>query len=184
MLHKFTFKLLNQQNPVIILPKSPAPNGFFFPLSLQTFLLWDLKILQVFFFFSSYRDHTPTQNHSRLPVWLLPLANTDLVLRLLSLQGVVMVGCFTVRAVVLTVVIGGPGVCHDQQLLDVTLEEEKCVSDSRKVQSCFITFHNLACIHSATNSDVSKIIYDAVSVYGIKCSHFLVLAGLFFFFYI
>lgn len=35
------------------------------------------------------------------------------------------VGSFTVRAVVFTVVIGCSGVCHYQQLLDVTLEEKK-----------------------------------------------------------
>lgn len=35
------------------------------------------------------------------------------------------VGSFTVRAVVFTVVISSPGVCHYQQLLDVTLEGKK-----------------------------------------------------------
>lgn len=35
------------------------------------------------------------------------------------------VGGFTVRAVVFTVVMGCSGVCHYQQLLDVTLEEKK-----------------------------------------------------------
>lgn len=41
------------------------------------------------------------------------------------------VGGFTVRAVVFTVVEGCPGVCHYQQLLDVTLEEVKKENKSR-----------------------------------------------------
>lgn len=48
--------------------------------------------------------------------------DTDLALRFLCLGGVLVVGRPTVRAVVFTVVIGCPGVCHDQQLLDVSLE--------------------------------------------------------------
>lgn len=48
--------------------------------------------------------------------------DTDLALRFLCLGGVMVVGCLTVRAVVFTVVIGCPGVCHYQQLLDVSLQ--------------------------------------------------------------
>lgn len=55
-----------------------------------------------------------------------------------------MVGGFTVRAVVFTVVKGRPGVCHYQQLLDVALEEEeKCVSRSQQtnlVAYCEVVF--------------------------------------------
>lgn len=45
------------------------------------------------------------------------------------------VGSFTVRAVVFTVVIGRPGVCHYQQLLDVTLEEKKKRKSSMSVEA-------------------------------------------------
>lgn len=48
--------------------------------------------------------------------------DTDLALRFLCLGGVLVVERLTVRAVVFTVVIGCPGVCHYQQLLDVSLE--------------------------------------------------------------
>lgn len=51
--------------------------------------------------------------------------STNLFLRFLGLEGVPVVGGFTVGAVMFTVVIGGPGVCHDQQLLDVTLDHDK-----------------------------------------------------------
>lgn len=51
--------------------------------------------------------------------------DTDLALRFLCLGGVMVVGRLTVRAVVFTVVIGCPGVCHYQQLLDVSLQRRK-----------------------------------------------------------
>lgn len=57
-----------------------------------------------------------------------PHSHTDLALGFLSLGGVLVVGSFTVRAVVFTVVVGCPGVCHYQQLLDVSLK--------RKVHMC------------------------------------------------
>lgn len=50
------------------------------------------------------------------------LADTDLGLGFLSLGGVLVAGSFTVRAVVFTVVVGCPGVCHYQKLLDVALK--------------------------------------------------------------
>ncbi len=49
------------------------------------------------------------------------------------------IGGFTVRAVVFTVVIGCPGVCHYQQLLDVTLEEKKKSSMSAEAMSTNFT---------------------------------------------
>lgn len=62
--------------------------------------------------------------HSALhALFLFP--ETDLILGFLSLGGVMVVGSFTVGAVVFTVVIGCPGVCHYQQLLDVTLYKYK-----------------------------------------------------------
>lgn len=53
-----------------------------------------------------------------------PHPHTDLALGFLSLGGVLVVGSFTVRAVVFTVVVGCPGVCHNQQLLDVSLKRK------------------------------------------------------------
>lgn len=53
------------------------------------------------------------------------LPDTDLALRFLSLRDVSVGGSFTVGAVTFTVVIGFPGVCHYQQLLDASLEEKQ-----------------------------------------------------------
>lgn len=50
------------------------------------------------------------------------LPGTDLGLWFLSLGGVLVACGFTVRAVVFTVVVGRPGVCHYQELLDVPLK--------------------------------------------------------------
>lgn len=72
--------------------------------------------------------HPPLLNlpPSKFPIPSSLLAHTspdtDLALRFLCLGGVMVVGSLTVRAVVFTVVIGCPGVCHYQQLLDVSLQ--------------------------------------------------------------
>lgn len=128
------------QIPVIIPPKAPAPTFFSFLVSLPPFLTTTIP--------PSYPLPNPTNsktlptspplsqlNFSSFPPsgQLLPSisgslpsspSDTDLALRFLSLGGVVVVGGFTVRAVVFTVVIGCSGVFQYQQLLDVTLEEE------------------------------------------------------------
>lgn len=69
--------------------------------------------------------------------------DTDLALRFLCLGGVLVVGRPTVRAVVFTVVIGCPGVCHDQQLLDVSLEWREGEGGRRDVNGSHSIFHTV-----------------------------------------
>lgn len=69
--------------------------------------------------------------------------DTDLALRFLCLGGVLVVGRPTVRAVVFTVVIGCPGVCHDQQLLDVSLEWRKGEGGRRDINGSHCIFHTV-----------------------------------------
>lgn len=110
--------------PKLLLKLSPQLLYFLPPSSLQSNYLYNpppLSLHSLFIFPPSLRT---AKSLSPLLAFS-PLSHTDLVLRFLSLGGVVVVGGFTVGAVVFTVVVGRPGVCHYQQLLDVALEGEE-----------------------------------------------------------
>ena len=108
-------------NPTILFP-SPVIYHININISDSCVLyLFSLPILYCRFLHPSLLTVIP---FSLIPSSLSVLSSpdTDLALRFLCLGGVLVVGRLTVRAVVFTVVIGCPGVCHDQQLLDVSLE--------------------------------------------------------------
>lgn len=110
----------------------PHPTSFFPPSPILHHLniiisdshvlsLFSLPILYCKFLCPALLKVLPTTPiPSSLPALSSP--DTDLALWFLCLGGVLVVGRLTVRAVVFTVVVGCPGVCHYQQLLDVSLE--------------------------------------------------------------
>ncbi|TNN88412.1 hypothetical protein EYF80_001194 [Liparis tanakae] len=89
--------------------------------------------------------------------------DTDLVLRFLSLGGVVVVGGFTVRAVVFTVIVGCSGVCHDQQLLDVTLEQKKRSMSATEAMSTNFTGPSQMFFKKHLGSTTSWLFWDQLN---------------------